>query len=78
MKERAYADFLWLHDLCAEAVAGGVLREISPALLFPLIVQMADGIIDLAGSGCPGMTTEEIIDAGLLVIWHGIGARGAE
>jgi AcrR family transcriptional regulator len=78
VKDRAYADFVWLQDLCAAAVAEGVIRDVPSALLFAVIVRMADGIIDLVGSECPGMTKEEIIDTGLAMIWHGIGARDAE
>ncbi len=75
VKERAYADFVWLQDLCAAAIAEGVIRDVPPALLFAMIVRMADGIIDLVGSECPGTTKGEIVDAGLAMIWHGIGAE---
>lgn len=75
VKERVCADFLWLQDLCAEAAAG-VIRDLPHPVLFTVIVRTADGIVDLAAAVPPGTAREEIVDAGLAVIWHGIGAEG--
>ncbi|WP_301664971.1 TetR/AcrR family transcriptional regulator [Methanoculleus frigidifontis] len=76
VKDRTYADFRWLHDLCAEAVAEGVIRDVPHPVLFTVIVRTADGIVDLAAAVPPGTAREEVVDAGLAVIWHGIGAEG--
>ena len=77
VKEQAYADFLWLEELCRISISKGVIRDIPNSLTFPMIGHLASGIIDIAGSADPGVHVDEIIEAGLSVIWNGIRGPGS-
>lgn len=57
-----------------EAVVLGTVTEIPLPLFSAIVMQVTGAVIDVATAGCPGMTTDEVIDEGLRVLWAGIGA----
>ncbi|TAJ44986.1 TetR/AcrR family transcriptional regulator [Methanofollis fontis] len=73
VKEQAYMDFVWIGEVYAGAVEQGIVADLPHPLASAIVLQVAGAIIDVAGAGCPGLTTEEVVDAGLGVLWHGIG-----
>lgn len=74
VKEQAYADFVWVGEVYREAVRTGTVTDLPFPLVSAVAMQVAGAIIEVATAGCPGMTTDEVVDEGLRVLWEGIGA----
>ena len=69
LKEReAYEDLAWMLELVRMAVREGVLPDLPPAFLGPMIVRVLNGILAAIAAGETGMSEDEIVEAGLAML----------
>ncbi len=69
LKEReAYEDLAWMLELVRMAVREGVLPDLPPAFLGPMIVRVLNGILAAIAAGETGMTEDEVVEAGLAML----------
>ncbi|HIH02898.1 MAG TPA: hypothetical protein HA263_03280, partial [Methanoregulaceae archaeon] len=58
----------WMLELVRMAVREGVLPDLPPAFLGPMIVRVLNGILAAIAAGETGMSEDEIVEAGLAML----------
>jgi AcrR family transcriptional regulator len=67
-EHEAYEDLAWMLELVRMAVREGVLPDLPPAFLGPMIVRVLNGILAVIAAGETGMAEDEVVEAGLAML----------
>ena len=69
VQEQVYDEFSWMSGLIASAVREGQLADLPFEFHATMIYQITNGIVSLIGSGETTMSSDEIIENGLAMLW---------
>jgi AcrR family transcriptional regulator len=69
VKNQAYHEFRWLFEVSDAAIGEGILRDLPPGFYAVMVLRILNGILSLIASRNTGLSTDEIIEHGLDMIW---------
>ena len=70
VKREAQAEFSWLSQIIDEDGRKGLLRDLPQEFYSVMVLQILFGVVKLISSGTTGLSSDEIIRAGLDMIWN--------
>ena len=69
VKQQAFDDFTWMIELSNSAVREGILQDLPLEFYAVMLSRILNGILTLIESGCTGLSQDEIIENGLMMLW---------
>jgi AcrR family transcriptional regulator len=69
VKQQAFDDFTWMIELSNSAVREGILQDLPLEFYAVMLSRILNGILTLIESGSTGLSQDEIIENGLMMLW---------
>jgi AcrR family transcriptional regulator len=69
VKQQAFDDFIWMIELSNSAVHEGILQDLPLEFYTVMLSRILNGILTLIESGSCGLSQDEIIENGLMMLW---------
>jgi AcrR family transcriptional regulator len=69
VKQQAFDDFTWMIELSNSAVREGILQDLPLEFYAVMLYRILNGILTLIESESTGLSQDEIIENGLMMLW---------